>query len=297
MIDLQQVSGNIMLKNAYVSFASHNPKWKFDSINELYNYIYHRTDKSQYNLLELEIKLGTFKFAGVFQAFNYIQDIFKLPAVINNDVNNINFESRIGENDFYALLYYMDCESEKNPEIKKLDPEVYYEILHSSGKRKSDIINLRTQEKRRLVIIKDEKHHVQLRNNGTDFRITIAKEFPTEITEMDKPNQYRDKFRMSYKFRFFRLDLTIVVSGKTQQEKDSSCNIYEVEFEFDEINYRAKEFVNFESFYKIIERYLDNAFTFYELISNEYYAKFYNQNKTSESSYGDYLEKNGYNKM
>ena len=297
MIDISQVSGNIMLKNAYVSFTSYNPKWKFDTVNELYNYIYHKTDKSQHNLLELEIKLGTFKFCGVFQAFNYVQDVFKLPAVINNEVNNINFESKIGENDFYSLLYYMDNECEKNPEIKKLDPELYNETIYSSGKRKSEVINLRTQERRKNVISKDEKHHVQLRNNGADFRITIAKEFPTEIIEMDKPNLFRDKFRMSYKFRFFRLDMTIVVSGKTQQEKDSSSNNYEVEFEFDEINFRVKEFVNFESFYKIIERYLDNAFCFYELISKEYFTKFYNQNKKSESIFGDYIEKNGYIKL
>jgi hypothetical protein len=290
MIDISQVSSNIMMKAAYVSFSSHNPKWKYETIIELYNYIYHKTDQSQFNLLELEIKFGCFKFGGGWQTLQYIEDIFKLPSVRNDNSNFINFESKLSENNFYSLIFFLDKECEKNPEIRKIDPELYNEIIYTSGKRKSEVLNLRNKEKKTVIIKKDDKHHIQIRNSGADMRITICKEFPTDVTNEDVPDMYRDKFRMSYKFRFFRLDLTVVQSGKTLQEKNSCSNNYEVEFEFDEINFRAKEFRNFESFYRIIERYLENAFSIYESISKEFYSKFFSQSNKRESLFGDYIE-------
>ena len=290
MIDISQVSSNIMMKSAYVSLVSHNPKWKYETIVELYNYIYVKTDQSQFNLLELEIKFGCFKFGGGWQTLQYVEDIFKLPLVRNENTNFINFESKLSENNFYALIFFLDKECEKNLEIRKMDPELYNEIIYTSGKRKSEVNNLKTKEKKTNIIKKDDKHNIHLRNNGADIRITICKEFPTDVTNEDVPDLYRDKFRMSYKFRFFRLDLSVVQSGKTLQEKNSCSNIYEVEFEFDEINFRAKEFFNFESFYKIIERFLDNALSIYESISKDFYSKFFNQNNKRESLFGDYIE-------
>ena len=289
MIDTPQVSSNIMMKAAYISYVSHNPKWKYETIVELYNYIYHKSEASQHNLLELEIKFGTFRFGGGWQTLQYVEDLFKIPSVRNDNINFINFESRITENNFYTLMYFLDKESEKNSEIRRVDPELYNEVIYTTGKRKSEILNLRTKEKKTQIIKKDDKHHIQLRNNGSDIRITVCKEFPTELTSEDVPDIYRDKFRMSYKFRFFRLDMTIVQSGKTLQEKNSASNNFEVEFEFDELNFRTKEFANFEAFYRIIERYLDNAFSIYEGISKEYYTKYFNQSEKKESLFGDYI--------
>ena len=288
-IDISTVSSNIMLKSAYASYASRNPSWKYETIVELYNYIYEKTDPSQHSLLELEIKFGTFKLLGGYSWLQYVKDIFKLPTVKNEGGNFINFESKLTENEFYAILYSIDCECERNTEIRKFDPELYTETLYSSRKRLSEVTNMRTNEKKVHIIKKDDKHHVQLRNKGSDMRITICKEFPTDITEQDAPESFRDKFRMSYKFRFFRIDLTIVQSGKTLQEKNSSSPIFEVEFEFDEINIRAKEFSNFEAFSKIIERFLDNAFAIYESISPEFYSRFSSIRSNTDSLFGDYI--------
>ena len=292
MLDISQVSSNIMLKQAYISYAYKNPKWKYETIVELHNYIYSQTDPTQYNLLELEIKFGNFKAEGAYKNyFLFNKDIFKLPQYLNDNVNSINFESGLRESQFYALNYFLELECKKNSDIRKIEPLKYNETIYNSGKRKSEIYNLKNELIKIETIRKDEKHHIQLRNNSNDFRITIAKEFPSDVTDKDTVELFRDKFRISYKFRFFRLDLTIVSTSKSLQEKNFGGSVtYEVEFEFDEINIRAKDFENFEAFYKIIERYLDNAFSIYEVITKEYFSQFYAINKNSESIFGDYIE-------
>jgi hypothetical protein len=289
MNETNVIPSNIMLKSSYGSFLTSTPKWKIETINELYNYIYTRTDPTDHKFLELEVKLGTYRFEGAYRSLVIVEDIFKIPR---NEGPNISFfESKVGENDFFSIKFFIEKEMERrNSGIFPLDPELYNEMMYTSGKRKSEITNYRTRQKKTVVIKKEDKHHIQLRNCGSDLRITICKEYPKEMEDNDVVESYRDKFRMSYKFRFFRLDLTITQGGRTVMEKNSSPKSFEVEFEFDEINIRTMEFGEYDSFFKIIERFLENSFALYHTISKDYFVKFYSASNNSQSLFGDYIQ-------
>jgi len=297
MLDISQVSSNIMLKQAYMSYAYNSPKWKYETIVELYNYIY-QSDPADWVTLELEAKLGHFICEGSYSYLYAIQDTFKINSNFQFDSSNyINFNAGIRESNFFTLFYHINKECELNKDIVKFEPVKYKEIMYISGKRYSELYNIEGKLSTKTTIFKQNKQHSQIRNNYNDFRISILKERPTDILDNDSPTSYRDKLRFSYKFKFFRLDMTIVSTNSIKQEHFLSGNniTYEVEYEFDEICKWAKDFHKFDDFYRIIGRFIDNVLCLYEVLSKEYFSLYGQNDKTKkfkENMYGNYFENN-----
>jgi len=281
-----EIPKNILLKRSYVNFNIKNiinfPFWMNNTIEELFNYI-RSTDLSQMKFLELEIKLGMFNFNGTCKLYSYINDIIKLPKIEKDPYNNYQFNSQVNENQFYALWSLIEEECRYNPEIIKCEPLNFHEVMYKSQKRKSTIYtkghtdgvkggqegsNLSSIPKKE-VIIKQDKSHFDIRNNGNDMRITICKEFPTDITIDDIAVSERNKFRVSYKFGFFRIDFTIVNSKTIPDDFSKSSEKFEIEFELIGLMHLAEmtnNFQKFDVFEGLLKRFIENVLCFYYAI-------------------------------
>jgi hypothetical protein len=299
MEDKNRVPSNIMLKSSYFLHQNKEPNYITDTILELYNYIL-SVNPSEYNSLEIEAKLGTFLFKGsCVQAFKELKETFKIPIYNKQDKSYhyfiYDFNSGLEENQFYSLWYFVNKESERSgSEIIQIEPITYKETHYKSGIRKSVVYKNNIPGKEELIQKKD-KHHVNIRNNSKDFRITACKEEKQySIPYDDVPVNYREKFRASYKFRFFRLDFTIVTAYKDLDVTSNKEMSYEVEFEFEELNtFLTRDYKTFEDFKMVFLRFIQNVFCIYEMITPEYYYSRYAKPRFKEDSiFGDYMEKN-----
>ena len=295
-----RIPSNIMLKSAFGNFQRREPNYIIDSILELYNYIYFQCKQSDWENLEIEGKLGIFHFKGDFvYYFQHVKEPFKIPGYPKNAPgghSNYDFISGLDESRFYSIWYFIDRESERQgSDIIRLEPINIKEIFYKSGAR-SGIHYRNGQQVKQEVIIKENKMHINIRDNGNDFRITSCKENKIyNITYDDIPIYYREKFRVSYKFRFFRLDLTIVSSRKEQDSSYPSEITYEVEFEFDELAkfLKSDSCRNFEEFKMMFERFIQNIFCIYLSSTTEYFEmRFPKPRDGLDSLFGDYIEKN-----
>jgi hypothetical protein len=286
-----KIPSNIMVKSSYLQIKARQASYINDIINELYNYIYVRTEPHLREHLEIEAKLGRFNFVGEYvQCMQYIRETFQVPNYENRERNTrIDFQSGLDESQFYTIWYYVDKESTiPKSEIIRLEPINYKEIHYQSQKRYQVAYRggVKVGEE---TIRKDDKLHINIRDNGNDFRLTACKEMNTEITDQDVETAKRDKFRVSYKFRFFRLDFTIA----TRTVDSTIVVTYEIELEFEDFPKISQNFQKYDDFKYILSRYIENVFCIYQTLSLDYYTeKTQNKQRSSrEPLFGDYLER------
>jgi hypothetical protein len=294
-----RIPSNIMIKSSFLQFNSREPTYMTETILELYKYILN-TNPSQYSSLEVEAKLGLFDFKGsCVTALKDIKDPFKLPLYNKADKNyshfKYDFNSGLSENQFYTLWFFVNEECEKKgSDIIPIEPINYKETHFKSGIRRS-IAYKNNQIIKEELIVKKDKHHINIRNMGKDFRITSCIEAKQSVIDYDDvPINYREKFRVSYKFRYFRLDFTVVASYKNLDVDSSKEMTYEVEFEFVELQkFLLNEYKNFEDFKMMFQRFVQNIFCIYELLTPEmFYYSEYNKRSSDVSIFGDYFKKN-----
>lgn len=308
------IPSNIMLKKSYPLYINKHSHWMDECIKELYGYIYYSTKEEDLANIEIEIRLGKFHFIGEhLYCLNLLNDTFKVPQINKKDPNNrIEFAPGLDRNLFFTLWYYVDKESQLNKEILRQQPRLYKEILYQSGKRRS-IFKDNNGNFKEETILKDNKYNINIRNNSQDFRISASIENKTEIMSEDLPKIYREKFRISYKFRFFRLDFTIVTTDNNFNELEVNSNpletmerlnensdvLFDVEFEFDDLKKVYQLFTKFEDFSYLMQRYIQNIFCLYETMSLDYYILMIENAKKPKSDkdsiFGNYLENNLFN--
>ena len=277
------IPSNILLKRFYRNFNLRNtfnyPFWINSTIEQLFSYI-RSTEPSQRKFFELEIKFGTFAFKGSCKLYEYINDVFSIPRIETDRNNSYQFNSNITETQFYALWTLVEDESKYNTDVIKCEPLNSKEVIYASGKRMATIFTKVGEDvkfKDKEVIIKQDKSHFNIRNNNNDMRITICKEFPTDITHDDTPVKERNKFRVSYKFRFFRLDFTIVNSKSIPDDFSTLNNeTFEIEFElfdWNQVEIVTQNYQNYTDFENLIRRYIENVLCFYYAMNNSSFAK------------------------
>jgi hypothetical protein len=272
---LHQIPTTIMIKSVYRYFEKKSLIKNFiqNTIEELYNYIYSNLNKSfDLENLEIEAKFGMFNFIGSHvYGYNFINETFKIPN-FNKRENAYKYEfiSGLSEDRFFSIWNYIEEES-KNPqsEIIKQIPKNYKEVIYKSGKRHS-LLYEKSSLIKEEIISKEDKVNFDIRNFGKDFRITICKEVKNEIFDNDIPVHKRDKLRVSYDFRFFSLDFTIVNSCDIDDSQNKFS--YEIEFELNgkkikEQNDYLKNFLNFQHFF---QRFFQNVFCFYCIEDKEF---------------------------
>ena len=299
--DNVRIPSNIMLKSAYGDFLRRESNYIHDTITEIYNYIYFQCKQSDWDNLEIEGKLGSFQFKGDFvYSLQYIKEPFKIPAFPRNapggHITNYDFMSGLDKNRFYSICYFMDKESERQgSDIIRLEPINIKEICYKSGAR-SRTHYRDGQQVKQEIINKENKMHINIRDNGNDFRITSCKENLISMISFDDiPTNYREKFRVSYKFRFFRLDLTIVSSRREQDSSNPSEITYEVEYEFDELVkfLKSDSCRNFDEFKMMFLRFIQNIFCIYISSTTEFFEMRLPKARDGlDSLFGDYIEKN-----
>lgn len=291
-----KLPSNIMMKSAYHFYQSSEANYFTESINELMSYIY-QYDSSDWSNIEIEAKLGFFDFKGAYvRCYQSLNDIFKLPIIDRASQHyqhyKYDFNAGVKENQFYSLWYFVDKECFfKDSEIIKLEPVNYKETHYQSGIRRS-IMYQNGMAIKEDYIHKKDKRHINIRNRGNDFRITACMEEKQQgIMSDDIPLNYREKFRASYKFKYFRLDLTIVSSFKDLDSTTPKSISYEVEFEFEELK-TCFDSNKIEDVQKVFMRFIQNIFCFYYVMSPEYYSsRFLRPRFPGDSLYGDYIEK------
>jgi hypothetical protein len=296
----ERIPSNIMIKSSYYMNQSKPANYISETISEIYYYIM-KINPSEYNQIEIEAKLGTFDFKGsCLHGFKDIKDTFKLPLYNKSDRNynyfKYDFKPGLDEDTFMTMLYLVKEESKrKGSDILPIEPIYYKEIHYQSGIRKSTIYKNGTKVSEELIL-KKKKHHINIRNFGKDFRISSClEEKQSKVDFNDVPTLFRDKFRISYKFRYFRMDFTIVTQGGEQEYSSNKEAIYEVEFEFEELhNFLKNEFKNFDDFQKMFLRFIQNIFCIFELINPESIDSHIKSMKNSHkdnSIFGNYFEK------
>ena len=137
---------------------------------------------------------------------------------------------------------------------------LFKDTIYTGNKRKSEIYQNGILIKEE-VIRKENKEHINVRNNGFDFRITCSEEMPTDIDEeKDQVENVREKYRISYQLSYYRVDLTM--------SKDKNGEYYEVELE---INLLKKELIGVNhiddlKIRAILDRFIQNIFNLYSVL-------------------------------
>ena len=276
---------NILLKSHYMIYKNMRHSYMINTAYDLFNYIC-SIDTKFHNNIEIEARLGKLTFEGNYKLYEYIKETIMLPYLNNTQNDKIQFTSNI-PNQFNLIWYYINKESEINPkEVLLYKPKLYKEFLYSD-KRQSFCFEDGELKKTEVISKNNEKKlNINVKHNSNiDYRITAAVEQPKEINyDKDVPKSYREKFRISYKFQYFRVDFTIVKSIYNFTKKnidisnitnfssndsiynisaDSLSNTYnttfEIEFEFDEL-FKFLQYTNYNyyEFEKIVCRMIDN---------------------------------------
>ena len=285
---------NVILKSVYdITAPTLKPNYIGDAINEILDYI-KTQNPTYYPSLEIEAKLGVFKFIGnAVKSYNYINETFRIP---NFDTKlkdyKYEFEAGVQPKDFFLIWDAVEREA-AIPKSDIIPGEVltYKEKMYRSGKRQS-MIYKDGKFIREEVIRKEDKKHINFKHFHKDFRITCSKEMATDIGEGDDVVMERNKFRCSYRFRFFRLDFTIANSSKT----GGSIRTYEIEVEFDKIHEllaQANGNVYNSDIPVILERFIQNILNIYTPVSATYCSRITEKKESIfQNQFGNYLEYN-----
>ena len=208
-----------------------------------------------YNNLEIEAKLGRFEFKGnAVKNFEKINEIFILPDFSHNPnhENKFNFVAGVLPKDFYLIWAALEKESKLNgANIEYIKPIIYKDTTYSGNKRKSQEFHDGKLVKEE-IIRKENKKHINVRNEGYDFRITCSEEMPTDIDEEnDKMENIREKYR-------------------NREKKIQNKNIIKKEYERNKERQKLNE--------KIINKSMEEPYKgfFKESIRNKYKRKKFN---------------------
>ena len=208
--------------------------------------------------------MGKFEFKGeAVRNFERINEKFIIPDLpySKNSQNQFNFVAGVAPRNFFLIWSALEKESKLNgANIDCIKPMIYKDFLYTGNKRKSQVFQDGKLIKEE-IIRKENKKHINVRNSGFDFRITCSEEMPTDINEeLDKIENERDKYRISYQLSFYRVDLTL--------SKDKSGEHYEIEIE---MNLLKKELVGAkkideEKIRIILDRFIQNIFNLYSVL-------------------------------
>lgn len=267
---------NVIIKTSYGFTKRLLENNYFNSIiEEIMNYI--KLHKN-YDCLEIEAKLGRFDFKGEgVKILERISETFIIPDNIKESktLNKYFFIAGVPQVNFFLIWSALDKESIIDPNIQCLKPQTYTDTLYKTNKRRS-LIYQDGQLLKEEIIRKENKKHINVRNRGYDFRITCSEEMPTEIdSNFDQKDNERDKFRVSYQFSFYRVDLTI---SKDEKSNDYS---YEVEIELNKLKYDLqKEKIDENRIRTILNRFVQNIMNLYSVLLPD---AIYNNHKHEES--------------
>ena len=266
----EKIPSNVIIKTSY-AFTKNMmiPRYSSSIIEQIMQYI--KRYPNNYENLEIEAKLGRFEFKGeAMKNFEKINDIFIIPDSIRTQdhKNKYNFISGVCARNFYLIWSALEKESKlKGSNITCIKPMFFRDTIYSGNyngnKRKSEIFK-NGEKIKEETIRKENKEHINVRNNGCDFRITCSKEMPTEIDEKrDKLENVREKYRTSYQLSFFRVDLTLC--------KDKSGETFEVEIELNKLRdelIRVKP-IDENNIRLILDRFIQNIFNLYSVLVPE----------------------------
>ena len=259
----EKIPSNIIIKTSYASTKNlMAPNFFGSIIDQIMQYI--KDNPKNYENLEIEAKLGKFEFKGeAVRNFERINEKFIIPDLpySKNSQNQFNFVAGVAPRNFFLIWSALEKESKLNgANIDCIKPMIYKDFLYTGNKRKSQVFQDGKLIKEE-IIRKENKKHINVRNSGFDFRITCSEEMPTDINEeLDKIENERDKYRISYQLSFYRVDLTL--------SKDKSGEHYEIEIE---MNLLKKELVgaekiNEEKIRIILDRFIQNIFNLYSVL-------------------------------
>ena len=278
-----EIPNNIILKSIYPrTIQLLSPNYINDIKESIMDYIL-KTDKVYYGNIEIESKLGWFNFISEkAKVFSFINETFRIPEYSNDF--QYNFIASISPSKFYSIWNAIQRESNNiNSGITRIEPIVIKDTFYKNGIRVSkfykggDLIKEET-------IKKENKVNFNVRNYGNDFRITCSKEIDTMCDNEDTVYMKRDKFRVSYLFSYFEIDLTI---SKKDNINEYS---YEVEIEIKKLVDLLKG-QNWEQDLKIIIiRFIQNIINLYTSILPDSINLIDNQERRFNNCYGDYLQ-------
>lgn len=242
-----------------VNLIDSNNIWKKQVSKSLYDYIY-SIDENFWKEIEIEAKLGHVLFQGKCEEkYSKIINPFLLSGKFRNSKDNfITFDSGLNNEDFFTLFEEISrefaCKKEKiNGPINSIDYD-------GNGFRKS-IINDNVIE----VIKKKNKCNYDIRNCGTDIRVSISREKKYDKDKSIRLSGYmREKHRISFYYESFVLDFTIV---KSYFNKIFKSIRFEVELEFFKIRENASIYKeNYRDFEKVIFEFCQKVQDFYSII-------------------------------
>lgn len=284
----EEIPKNILLKSQYPVYKTIKPHYSNEIASSLINYI-SSTSEDHKKSIEIEIKLGKF-FFNKESILNKINDTFIIPE--SNKENKVEFEANV-ESHFNILWFYINNETKFDKEIKLIEPLLYKEFILIGGKRISYCYDFNNDCIKKEIIKKDKKKHINVKVDPVmDIRVTSAVEIPYKTEDIEDTNQspknYREKLRMSYKFNFFRLDFTIVksvyessklmnvqpfnesyVKSMYAQDYSGYKTTYEIEIEFEGLNYFLQNIRDEKMFESIVNRMLENSLMMIKSITNK----------------------------
>ncbi len=278
------IPSNIIIKSIYNNNTRPllEPKYIQTITNKVIAYL--QENPKNPNKLEIEAKFGTFSFIGdCIKCYSQITDPFVIPEFKGSEYR-YDFGARVTPRKFYLIWGALEKEYQI-PEsgIQFLGCFTIKETHYKNFKRHG-IIYQNGKPIREDTIIKENKKNINIRNNGNDFRITCCKEMNTEIKEaFDLVDSHRDKFRVSYHFSFYRVDLTIV-----KDEKFPDYD-YQIEIEIDKLGETIEKEgknVNYMNVSSILNRFVQNILNLYSVISNNALYDNFNEIKQREYLYG-----------
>ena len=279
-----EIPNNIILKSIYPrTIPLLSPNYISDIIEGIMDYIL-RTDKVYYRNIEIESKLGIFNFIGEkAKVYSFINETFRIPDIKSNQFKS-EFRAGISPSNFYSIWNAIEREcNNRNSGIRRIEPIVIKDTFYENNIRVSKFYQ-RGDLIKEVTIKKENKVHFNVRNYGNDFRITCSKEMDTMCENEKFFKKKRDKFRISYLFSYFEIDLTISKSN------DSNDYCYEVEIEIkklvDLLNGPNWEF----NLRTILMRFIQNIINLYTAILPDSINLIDNQERTYKNCYGDYLQ-------
>jgi len=290
------IPSNIIIKSIYnnLTYSLLFPRYINEIKYKIINYLKTIEEKDLQNL-EIEVKFGNFILEGNYiDSYKYINAVFVLPNFNFQNSYKYKFNAGINPYKFFIIWNILDNETKKiNSEISGPEIRIYNEIHYQSGKRKSLIYNEDKKQIGEEVIKKDKKNKnntINVSNLGNDFRITILKEQPTDIDyNNDKEEIKRDKYRISYQFRYFRIDMSITYEKSEKITREPS---YEIEIEINKLNDILRDKygnIDYDNFALILDRFIQNIHNLYSAADKNIII---NKNNIIYNKYGNYFENN-----
>ena len=267
----EKIPSNVIIKTSYLYTKNLLSLRYFNSIiDQIMQYI--RDHPNNYGNLEIEAKLGRFDFKGEgLKVLEKIKETFIIPESIKSTpTNKFIFNAGIPQKDFFLIWSALDKESKLNgSQIECIKPQTYkdeiYNTIYKTNKRRTFIYQ-DGQLIKEEIIRKENKKNINVRNGGYDFRITCSEEMPTEIDkDNDTLDKERDKFRISYRLSYYRVDLTI------SKESNNNDYGYEVEIELNKLKSELDKVKKIDE-YKIraiLDRFIQNIMNLYSVLLPE----------------------------